>query len=248
MIGLSTLSWAQKVEYKNNTITVDKVAVGKVEVEKENFGLTKNFNLLSMSGEKLVVAVLSTEFESDKSDNTNIYYRFTFLPTNQTGIFKLSVLSMEKGFVNLIGKSQIIDGDTLNPEKVDQFIASKSVTPKIAVNYTLVSRSKTWPVRLTEEKKVEQNNVEIGFFVPKMKTKTSSSYEFFLPSGILVAKVNFTGGNNAQNFEVFTPKNNQTRIASIPQKEVIKYSSSAIDENEMTLKRIAKWLVDNGFL
>jgi hypothetical protein len=72
-----------KVEYKNNIIAVDGNKIGKVEVQKQNFGLTKNFNLYSMGGEKLVIAVLSTEFEGDKNDNTTMFYRFTFLPTNQ---------------------------------------------------------------------------------------------------------------------------------------------------------------------
>src|SRR5690606_8048642 len=101
-------------------ITVDKVAIGKVEVMKENFGLTKNFNLYSNDGEKLVIAVLSTEYEADKNDNASLYYRLTFIPTNQVGIFKLNTLGQEKGFANLIGKGNIVEGNTLNADKVTQ--------------------------------------------------------------------------------------------------------------------------------
>ena len=108
IVGINIVLYAQKVEYKNNIIAVDGNKIGKVEVQKQNFGLTKNFNLYSMGGEKLVIAVLSTEFEGDKNDNTTMFYRFTFLPTNQVGIFKLSTLGMEKGFVNLIGKGGIV--------------------------------------------------------------------------------------------------------------------------------------------
>lgn len=229
---------------------VDKVEIGKVEVEveKENFGLAKNFNLYSMSGEKLIITVLSTEYESDKSNNTNLYYRFTFVPTNQTGIFKLSALSMEKDFANLIGKSKIIEEGSLNEDKVNEFMASKGVTPKTAINYTLVSRKKNWPVELKDTKKIEQENQEIGFFETKGHFKGQDFYEFYLPSGILIAKVNFTGGNNAQNSELYTPKDNQKRIVSIPQKEKVEFYKSTVDPNALTLKRITLWLIEKNYL
>lgn len=241
-------SLAQKVEYKKNVISVDKVDVGKVEVEKENFGLTKNFNLYSMTGEKLIIAVLSLEYEADKTDNSGMYYRLTFVPTNQVGIFKLSALSQEKGFVNLIGKGKIIEGNQLNAEKVANLIASKGVTPRTAVHYDLVQRNKNWPIKLKDSKKIEQDNQEIGFFTPAGSIKGQDAYDFYISSGILVAKVNFAGGNNAQNFELFTPKDNQRRVISIPQKEVVKGLASAVDPNELTLRRVVKWLVDNNYL
>ncbi len=240
--------YAQKVDYKKGIISVDKKEVAKVEVEKENFGLTKNFNLLSLDGEKLAIAVMSTEYESDASDNTTVYYKVTFLPTNQTAIFKLSVLGTEKGFAKLIGSSGIIESDGLNADKVKEFIASKGVNPKVAVNYTLVNRSKNWPIHLTAEKRITQNDKEIGFFVPKGSSKTGDSYEYFLPSGILVAKVSFAGGNNAQNFLLFTPKDNQNRTVAIPQAEKVKFLASDVDPNYLTLKRITSWLVENNYL
>lgn len=247
-LGINVFLSAQKVDYKNNTITVDGQKIGKVEVQKQNLGLTKNFNLYSMEGEKLVIAVLSTEFEGDKNDNTSMYYRFTFLPTNQVGIFKLSTLGMEKGFVNLIGKSGVVEGNNLNEAKITELIASKGISPRTAVNYTLVSRNKSWPIELKETKAIEQGGEQIGFFNSTGNRNGQDFYEFFIPGGVLVAKVNFAGGNNAQNFELFSAKDNVRKVISIPQKDNVKFLSSAVDPNALTLKRITAWLVQNGYL
>lgn len=240
--------FAQKVTYKKNIISVDGRDIAKVEVQKENFGLTKNFNLYAMNGEKLIIAVLSTEYEGDKSDNTTMYYRFTFLPTDQVGIFKLATLSQEKGFAKMIGSSGIIENNTLNTKKVSEFIATKGVNPRTAVNYTLVQRNRNWPIELKEDKKIMQGGEEIGFFTPGGNQNGQDHYEFFIPSGVLIAKINFTGDNNAQNFELFTPKDNNRRIISIPQKEEVKKSLSSIDPNILTLKRITDWLVEHKHL
>ncbi|SHM00440.1 hypothetical protein [Chryseobacterium polytrichastri] len=247
ILGINMFLSAQKVDYKNNIIAVDGNKIGKVEVQKQNFGLTKNFNLYSIDGEKLIIAVLSTEFEGDKNDNTSMYYRFTFLPTNQVGIFKLSTLGMEKGFVNLIGKGGIIDGNTLNANKVTELIASKGVSPRTAVNYTLVARNRNWPIELRENKSIEQGET-IGFFNYTGSMGSQDAYEFFIPGGIMVAKVSFAGGNNAQNFELFTASDKVRRVVPIPQKDKVTSLSSSIDPNLLTLKRITAWLVQNNYL
>ncbi|MCS3530648.1 hypothetical protein [Chryseobacterium sp. JUb7] len=247
ILGINIFLSAQKVDYKNNIIAVDGNKIGKVEVQKQNLGLTKNFNLYSMEGEKLIIAVLSTEFEGDRNDNTTMYYRFTFLPTNQVGIFKLSTLGMEKGFVNLIGKGGIIDGNTLNANKVTELIASKGVSPRTAVNYTLVARNKNWPVELKQDRSIEQGET-IGFFNYTGSMGGQDTYEFFVPDGVMVAKVSFAGGNNAQNFELFTARDSVRKVVQIPQKDKIGSVSSSIDPNLLTLKRITAWLVQNNYL
>ena len=245
---ISISVFAQKVDYKNNIINVDGKAVAKVNVQKENLGLTKNFTLNSMTGDKLVIAVLSTEFESDPNDNMSMYYRFSFLPTDQVGIFRLPSLSMEKGFANLIGKGQIVEGGTLNADKVKELIATKGVTPRTAVNYTLVSRNKRGPVELKEDKAIYQGGEKIGFFTPTGRMKEADMYEFFIPGGIMVAKVSFVGENNAQNFEVFTARDKIRNVISIPQKEKVAHHTSVVDPNALTLKRITAWLVENNYL
>lgn len=248
VLGISISTWAQKVDYKKNIITVDGKDVAKVEVMKENLGLTKNFNLYSMNGEKLVVAVLSTEFQNDRNDNTSMFYRMTFVPTNQVGIFRIPSLSMEKGFANLIGKGKIIEGNSLNADKVNDFIATKGVSPKTAVNYTLVTRNKRGPAELKENKTIHQGGEEIGFFTVAGKTKEVDMYEFFVPNGVMIAKVSFAGGNNAQNFDLFTARDNVRKIIKIPQSEVVNHHTSTVDPNALTLKRITAWLIENNIL
>lgn len=247
MFVVQSLS-AQKVKYKKNTINVDGRDIGQVEVEKENFGLTKNFNLYAMNGEKLVIAVLSSEYESDRFDNTTLYYRFTFLPTDQVGIFKLATLSQEKGFAKLIGSSGIIENNTLNSNKVNEFIAARGITPRTTVHYTLVERNRNWPIELKEGGSIEQGGEEIGFFTSAGHLDGQDFYEFFIPSGVLIAKINFAGANNARNFELFTTKDNHRRVIPIAQQEKVKVSLSSIDPNILTLKQITDWLVAHNYL
>ena len=129
-----------------------------------------------------------------------------------------------------------------------EFIASKSVTPSIAVNYTPVVRNLAWPVSLTKDKNVEQDNKIIGNFKPVGSSGNMDFYEFALPSGVIIAKVSFTGGNNAQNMELFTAKDNYRRVVPMPLNEKIIVADASIDRNQLMLRRIAKWLVDNRYL
>jgi hypothetical protein len=239
---------AQKVEFKNGIIQVDGKDLAKMTVEKRNFGLTKLFTVFSLSGEKLIIAAPATEFETDKSDNTILYYRLTFLTSNQVGIFKVSAMGQEKSFVKMLGTSGIIINDKTDDDKVKEFIAMRGASPVIAVDYTVVSRDRIWPVRLQEDHNIEQESKIIGSFKPKGSFNEMDNYEFALPSGVLIAKVAFAGGNNAQNFELFTSKDNQKRVVPIPQKDKILAASAGIDKNQFTLNRIAKWLVDNQYL
>jgi hypothetical protein len=239
---------AQDVDYKKGIVWVDGKEYVKLDVEKKNFGLTKEFEVFSMSGKKLIIAVVATEFEQDKSDNSYLFYRLTFLTSDQVGIFKVASLGQEKSFAKLIGASGIMANDTTNNDKVKEFIARKGASPRIAVNYTTVARDRMWPVRLQEDKNIEQNTKIIGSFKSTGSANEQDYYEFMLPSGVLIAKVSFTGGNNAQNFELFSAKDNLKRVVPIPQKDKILAAASAIDKNQFTLQRIAKWLVDNQYL
>lgn len=239
---------AQDVDYKKGTIYVDDKEYAKMEVKKENFGLTKNFEVFSLSGKKLIIAKVATEFEQDKNDNSYLFYRLTFLTSNQVGIFKVPSLSQEKGFAKLIGKSGIIEADSTNDGKVMEFIASKSASPRIAVDYTMVNRSRNWPISLKEGGDIEQNSKIIGQFKPKGSSGDIDLYDFTLPSGVIIAKVGFTGGNFAQNAEIFTAKDNLKRVVPIPTGDKIIAADFKIDKNQFALKRIVQWLVDKQYL
>lgn len=239
---------AQDVEYKKGIISVDGTEYAKVEVKKENFGLTKSFEVFSMNGKKLVIAAVATEFEQDKNDNTYLFYRLTFLTSNQVGIFKVSSLSQEKSFAKLIGNSGIIQGDSTSDNKVKEFIAMKAASPRIATDYSTVSRNRAWPIDLKEDKTITQDSKVIGSFKPMGSFNELDSYEFLLPSTVVIAKVSFTGGNNAQNFEIFTAKDSQKRVVSIASGDKILAASVGVDKNWITLKKVVKWLVDNQYL
>lgn len=239
---------AQDVDYKKGLIQVDGKDYAKLDVNKINFGLTKTFDVYSMSGEKLIIAVPATEFEQDKTDNSYLFYRLTFLTANQVGIFKVAALGQEKSFAKLIGTSGILINDKADEGKVREFIASKGASPRIAVNYTLVSRNHAWPVRLQKDHNIEQEGKIIGSFTPRGSMNGMDYYEFTLPSGVVIAKAGFAGGNNAQNMELFTAKDNLKRTVPIPQKDKIIVADNSIDNNQFTLERVAKWLVDNQYL
>src|SRR5689334_20753634 len=89
---------AQDVDYKKGMIIVDGKDYAKIEVKKENFGLTKSFEVFTLSGKKIIIAVIATEFEQDPNDNSYLFYRLTFTTANQVGIFKVSSLGPEKSF------------------------------------------------------------------------------------------------------------------------------------------------------
>ena len=248
LLLISIKTNAQDVDYKKGVITVDGVAYAKIEVKKQNFGLTKSFEVFNMAGKKIIIAVVATEFEQEKSDNSYLPYRFTFLTANQVGIFKVSSLGQEKSFAKLIGNSGILVNDSTDENRVKEFIASKSITPTIAIDYTIVNRSTRWPIELHADKTITQDGKIIGSFKPKGESNGADYYDFMFPSGIIIAKISFTGGNNVQNFEAFTLKDNQRRVVPIPTNETIKWGDASIDKNQFGLKRIVKWLVDNGYL
>jgi len=248
LLSLFTGTHAQDVDYKKGMIKVDGEDYLRLEVKKENFGLTKSFEVYSLSDKKIIIAAVATEFEQDKRDNSYMFYRVTFLTSNQIGIFKIPSLSQEKGFAKLIGGSGIMSRDTTNDAKVREFIAAKGASPRIAVDYTVVYRDKSWPISILKDKTIEQNSKIIGSFKNTGSSNGMDYYEFMLPSGVIIAKLSFTGGNNAQNFEVFTSKDNIKRLALIPTTDKIILADASIDKNQFTLKRVAKWLVDNQYL
>lgn len=248
LFNISLQLFAQNVDYKKGMIQVDDKDYARVEVKKKNLGLTKDFEVYSLSGKKLIIAALATEFEADKSDNTTLYYRLTFLTADQVAIFKISALSQEKSFAKLIGGSGIIVGDSIDVAKLKEFIAAKSASPAIAVDYTVVPRNRAWPIDFKTDKTIEQDGKVIATFKPTGSRNEIDNYQFALPSGVIVADVSFTGGNNAQNFELFTRKDNFKRVVPIPKAEKTIWSGYAADKNQGTLERIVKWLVDNQYL
>lgn|GEM_PF-533459 len=248
-------AYAQKVDYKNNIISIDgkeTVKVSKIK-DKESMGLTSSFEVYSMSGNKLLIAAMASEFDN-AGDNLTYFYRITFLTVNQTGVFTISKLSPERSFAKLLGASGIFVNDDTDPEKVKEFIALKGKTPQPASaagtpDYTLVNRDLMWPLKLEDNKTITQQDKIIGSFkVIPLMVLGYDSYEFSLPNGTIVAVVSFKDGNNAQAFDVLTNKDNLRRMVNIPTRDRVFAASAAADKNEIALKRLIQWMVTKNYL
>ena len=244
---------AQKTngEYKSGKIIVDEkeVATMAKEKDKENFGLTSTFEVFSLAGEKLIIASYAGEFEQDPNNTVDQYYRLSFLTVNQVAVFAVSKLGIEKSLGKLLAKSGVFTDTGLDEQMVKEFIAKKGKTPKVAIDYSLVNRDKSWPLELKADKTIEQNSKTIGTFKDRtIEGKGFDTYEFYLPSGVKIATVNFTGGNNAQNCEMHTLKDNSKRNVAITTQDKITISASSIDRNQWVLKRITNWLIANQYL
>ena len=243
-------AFSQKVDYKSNVISIDGKNIATVTKikNKENFGLTSSFELNSLAGKKLIIATIATDFEPPRNDNSGLYYRFTFLTSGQVGIFGLSTLGPEKSFAKLIGESGIVVNDELDNAKVNEMIAVKGKNPRVKVVYNLVERNRMMNVRV-KYSQVLQAEVVVGQFKDVSKGGGYDAYEFSLPSGLIVAKVSFTGGNSAKNCTITTFKDEQTqqvRLSGAYGELMVR--SEGVDRNTNALEEISRWLVNNSYL
>lgn len=241
---------AQSVSYKSGMLSVDGKEIAKIVKLKAGFAQPANYELYAMSGEKLIIAVLASDLPPDPQNNTDFYYRFSFLTTSQVGLFTLSILSAEKSFAKLIGQSGIIVDDKLNEAKINEFIALKSKNPIVRTEYNIVKRNMMFPVMIKDDNMIYQGMEPIGKFKNISSGPEGDTYEFSLPDGLIVAKVSFTGGNSASKFIINTKKDNQIMPYTIAPdgfgKTII--SSASVDKNEHTILRIAKWLVNGKYM
>jgi len=242
-------SHAQSAEYKNGILTVDGDQVAKIVKTKEYMGLANTFEVFDMEDEKIIIAAWGGEFEQDPNNTLDFYYKLDFLTVNQAGIFTLSKLGTENALGKMLGKSGIFVDGKINGDKVKNFISSKGKTPAIRIDYTLVSRNKSWPIQLKEGGIIEQDGKQIGSFKDiSVAGSGTDTYEFYLPSGVLLAKTSFMNGNNSQYAQLQTMKDNSTRDIQINTNETITAVVVAVDRNKWVLERIIKWMVANEYL
>lgn len=243
---------AQKVDYKSGIISVDGKDIAKVVKikDKESFGLTSTFELQSLTGDKLVIAVVATDFMPDDNNTGDMYYQFTFLTTGQTGIFSLGKLSAEKNFVKLVGEGGIVVDGKLDMARVNELLAKKGKNPKVAIVYDLVQRSRMTIVLIKDQtKEIEQGNKIIGTFEHESSIAGTDTYRFKLPTGLVVATAKFTGGNSATNFVVSTNRDAQTqRIPMRTGYGKMDAMSEGVEPNRFALEFIARWLASNNYL
>jgi hypothetical protein len=250
LLLLSTqLLTAQKISYKSGTLSVDGKDIATIQKIKDqgSFGITGTYELYAMSGTKLIIGTIATDYVPDQTDNGSYYYRLTFLTTNQVAIFSLSKFGPEKSFAKLIGESGIIVNDHLDPQKVIEFMALKGKTPATVVTYSTVNRDLFPDVVLNSDGTIKQGFTIIGAFKDVSQGDGVDKYEFSIPSGLVIATVSFRGGIGASQFLISTIKDNRAQTIAIPVGRE-KTIASSVDRNQSTLIRLANWLVKNQYL
>lgn len=241
---------AQKVNYKAGLLQVDGKDVAKIVriKDKGTFGLTGTYELYAMNGEKLIIATLATNFAPRKIDNSSHYFNVTFLSLDKVSVFSFSSLGPEKSFAKMVGESGIVVDNQLDGKLVSELIAKRSEQPEVTVEYHMVKRERSFPVKIKDYDIVQQSAL-IGRF-REIKEKTEyDTYEFVLPDGLVVATVRFSGGNNAKNCTISTNKDRSTRTVSIAVE--MKYLNIFVggeDRNTIAINRIATWLVSNRYM
>ena len=242
---------AQKAGYKDNKILIDDKAIATIKSmdSKGTMGMVNDFEIYNMQNELLIVAAYASEFPENQNDNMSYYYKLSFVGLDKEGYFKLSKLGTEKSLAKLIGNGGIIKNDKLDNDALFTFIARNGKTPPAAkVEYVLVQRDRSWPLDFREPGNIEQQSKLIGNYRDVTpKGSNVDYYEFSLPGGLMVAKVNFKEGNDSQVCEITTMKDNVKRAVPTPSQERnVKVLMG--DRNLEVVKRITKWLVDNRYL
>lgn len=242
---------AQKASYKDGKILMDDapIATIKSQASSGTMGMVKDFEVYSMQGQLLLIAAYASEFPEDKNDNTSYYYKLSFPGLDKETYVKLSKLGTEKSLGKLIGNSGIIKADKIDNDALFTFIAKSGKTPPAPpVSYELVQRNKSWPIEMQAEGVISQDGKSIGKFTDVTpKGSNVDYYQFSLPSGLIVAKVNFKDGPNAQVAEITTMKDNIKRPVPIPSQDRITAVLMG-ERNLEVIKRITKWLVSNNYL
>lgn len=247
IVGINSLI-AQGFEYKKGILIIAGEEVAKISVTKEYIGFANTFEVFNMQDEKIIHAAYAADYEEDPDNNMDFYYLIDFISTKQQGIFYLSKLSTEKSLANLLGKNGVFENGELNESKINALIDSKGLNPKKIINYTTVNRNTSWPIELKAGGIIEQDGKVIGQFKDISKANNIDVYDFYLPTQVLIAKVQFTNGNNSQDCEMQTFKDNLKRKVQVPSSETVDVLITSGDRNEVVLKRIIKWMVANGYL
>lgn len=252
LLLLTQFAFAQKTEYKDGVFTTDGKPVAKMIKTKNaaSLGLVNDFEVQNNDGKTMIIAVLADEFPDDPKDNMNYHFKLTFVGLDKTGFFKVSKLGTEKSLSKQICGSGILKDGELDQTATFNFIAKQGKTPPMKTNdYVLIQRNRSWPIELKEGKQIEQDGKVIGQWIDITPSGSNvDKYDFALPSGLKVATVSFTGGNNAQTCEMITLKDSRKQNVGIPSPDNVKMLMSSIDRNQKALERIVKWMVQNQYL
>ena len=249
LLGLTTLT-AQKVKLKKDILLIDKVEVAKLTKEKNKamMGMVSDYTLANLDGDVLLTATYTDLVPEDPNNNMVYFFEFTF-PTlgDKKAYFGLSKLGTSKSLAKLVGKNGLIADGAIDAKALDKLIDKKGKTPEIKQDFTKVNRNRNFPVELREKGEISQVSEVIATYIDRGTQRGQDVYEFYLPNGTLAATIRFADGNNAKTIAVETYEDDRKHNARMDF-DGKTIASAAIDRNYFTLKRIAKWLVENKYL
>lgn len=247
LLAAATGLQAQKVEYKEGLVSVDKQPVARISGVKNQamMGLVKDYTATSLDGDTLFTAVYSDRIPESPDDNTIYYFEFRFRGLETPAYLPVSKLGGDKTIANHIGNFGLVKEQALDLNAVRALIQKKGKTPPYRLNYTMVARNRQFPVEIREAGKLSQASVQIGAFKDQGTQSGMDVYAFLLPDGTLIATASFAGGNRAASIRVQTLRDNL--IHDISGGEPVT-QVAAIDRNYFTVKRIAQWLVERNYL
>ena len=265
----ASLLTAQKVKIKKGTVSVDKVAMYKVESDRsplsQDIG-AKDYKFYNLDGDLLVEAIWS-----DQVDVTQGQYAYKlFFPERkqvQIGV-GVTPISARKSLAKLLIKNGILTEGKVdveaatayatrygrpiltNAEAKERRTAELGATTIVRTTddelpYELVDRMESAPVNVTSDGEVRQNLTVIGTYRLVSREATEATYTIDLPNGRAVATVQFKGGNAALVATVITHRDDISREIDLT--EITDIGTGA-GRDMTTVKRVGAWLVANGYL
>jgi hypothetical protein len=253
-LALGSLSLQAQDLDKQDQILIGKIPVAKLEKVKrpDLAGLVNDFNIKSVDGQTTIATI---QWDEDiKQEDSSLDYWHILRANGDSCLIPLSKFGAAKGVAKLVGKNKLIANNAIDPTAWAAFrkgAGKKNVerTPR----YTLTNRDKSWPIELDTDKgqgtKISQNGKEVATLQYVGEVKGNAVFIFTLPNGVKAATIEFAGGNNMQAFIAHTHKDNNKRNVPNAQKDKI-LAASGTKENPYFLatKRVAKWLVENGYI
>lgn len=248
LLALTLSAVGQKIKLKNGTLFADNQAIAKIEGAKNpDLVLVKDFTVSNLKGETLFTANWSDAIPEDPNDNVAYYYEFNFAASKVIAYLPIAKLGPDKNLGKLIVKNKLIKGEAIDEAALKVLIKKKGKTPPPSFDYPMVERNRTWPVELRELGKIEQNSKVVSLYTDQGTQNGMDVYTFRVPSGEVAAVIKFSGGNNANSFELKTLRDGRETRINLPREGKIS-AVVAIERNYYTIKLIAKWLVDNNYI
>ncbi len=247
LLIFSTLS-AQKVDYKEGLVSVDKQPVARITGTKNAAlaSLVKDYAVTNLEGKQLFTAIYSDLIPEDPNDNLSFYFEFRFEGLETPAYLPVSKLGGDKTIANHIGNFGLVKNQELDLYAVRALILKKGKTPPYRLKYTMVTRNRQFPIEIREAGQISQASTVVGLFKDQGTQSGLDTYAFQVPDGTTIAIATFAGGNNASNVKIKTLLDNvdhNISTAGDPIQQI-----AAIDRNYFIVKKIAKWLVDSGYL